>query len=113
MAVIIGVCISAPLEIRIIKPEIDAQLELEQNAYLTELNQHAESQVQARKDELLDKSDKAQATIKERNDYFEKRRIEINDQRRLLELEAEGKTVAWRGGSRPGLAGQEGHARKT
>jgi hypothetical protein len=100
MAVIIGVCIAAPLEIRIIKPEIDAQLELEQNAYLAELNQHAESQVQARKDELRDKVDKAQAAIKERNDYFEKRRIEINDQRRLLELEAEGKTargVAGRG----------------
>jgi len=100
MAVIIGVCIAAPLEIRIIKPEIDAQLELEQNDYLAELNRHAESQVQARKDELLDKTDKALATIKERNDYFEKRRIEINDQRRLLELEAEGKTsrgVAGRG----------------
>jgi hypothetical protein len=100
MAVIIGVCIAAPLEIRIIKPEIDAQLELEQNAYLAELNQHAESQVQARKDELIDKVDKAQATLKERNDYFEKRRIEINEQRRLLELEAEGKTargVAGRG----------------
>lgn len=100
MAVIIGVCIAAPLEIRIIKPEIDAQLELEQNAYLADLNKHAESQVQARKDELVDKVDKAQATIKERNDYFEKRRIEINDQRRLLELEAEGKTsrgVAGRG----------------
>jgi hypothetical protein len=100
MAVIIGVCIAAPLEIRIIKPEIDAQLELEQNAYLTELNRHAESQVQVRKDELIDKVDKAQATLKERNDYFEKRRIEINEQRRLLELEAEGKTargVAGRG----------------
>ncbi|HEX6244496.1 MAG TPA: DUF4407 domain-containing protein [Polyangiales bacterium] len=100
MAGIIGVCISAPLEIRILKPEIDAQLELEQNAYLAELNRNAEGLVQARKVELVSKIDKAQANLDERNGYFEKRRLEINNQRRQLELEAEGKTakgVAGRG----------------
>jgi hypothetical protein len=100
MAGIIGVCISAPLEIRILKPEIDAQLELEQNAYLAELNKNAEGLVAARKTELIAKMDKAQAFLDERSDYFEKRRLEINNQRRQLELEAEGKTakgVAGRG----------------
>ena len=100
MAGIIGVCISAPLEIRILKPEIDAQLELEQNAYLAELNHNAEGLGQARKVELMGKIDKAQALLAERDDYFEKRRIEINNQRRQLELEAEGKTgngIAGRG----------------
>ena len=100
MAIIIGVCISAPLEIRILKPEIDAQLELEQNEYLAELNQHSEGLIQARKDELVGKMDKAQDSLKERRDYFEARRLEIAKQRRLLELEAEGKTskaVAGRG----------------
>ncbi len=100
MAIIIGVCISAPLEIRILKPEIDAQLELEQNEYLAELNQHSEGLIQARKDELVGKMDKAQDSLKERRDYFESRRLEIAKQRRLLELEAEGKTskaVAGRG----------------
>ena len=100
MAGIIGVCISAPLEIRILKPEIDAQLELEQNAYLAELNAHAEGQVQSRKTDLIAKMDKAQAFLDQQNQYFEKRRIEINNQRRQLELEAEGKTakgVAGRG----------------
>jgi hypothetical protein len=100
MAGIIGVCISAPLEIRILKPEIDAQLELEQNAYLAELNAHAEGQVQSRKVDLLAKMDKAQVFLDERTKYFETRRLEINNQRRQLELEAEGKTakgVAGRG----------------
>jgi Domain of unknown function (DUF4407) len=100
MAGIIGVCISAPLEIRILKPEIDAQLELEQNAYLAELNKNSEGLVQARKIELLAKMDKAQVFLDERTDYFEKRRLEINNQRRQLELEAEGKTskgIAGRG----------------
>lgn len=100
MAGIIGVCISAPLEIRILKPEIDAQLELEQNEYLVELNRHAEGLIQARRDELQKKVDKSQTYLAERTDYFEKRRLEINAQRRQLELEAEGKTtngVAGRG----------------
>ncbi|HKP64251.1 MAG TPA: DUF4407 domain-containing protein [Polyangiales bacterium] len=93
MAIIIGVCISAPLEIRILKPEIDAQLELEQNAYLAKLNANSEKLVLARKTELVDKLDKAQAFLDDRNNYFEKRRLEINNQRRQLELEAEGKTA--------------------
>jgi hypothetical protein len=100
MAVIIGVCISAPLEIRILKPEIDAQLELEQNEYLAELNTNSESLIQSRKDELVVKMDKKQKSLNERRDYFENRRLEIGKQRRLLELEAEGKTskgVAGRG----------------
>lgn len=100
MAVIIGVCISAPLEIRILKPEIDAQLELEQNEYLAHLNENSEGLIQTRKDELVAKSDKIQKNLNERRDYFETRRLEIAKQRRLLELEAEGKTskgVAGRG----------------
>lgn len=100
MAGIIGVCISAPLEIRILKPEIDAQLELEQNEYLRKLNGHSESLIQARKEELLNKADKAQQYLNERTEYFEKRRLEIKEQRHLLELEAEGRSskgVAGRG----------------
>ena len=92
MAIIIGVCISAPLEIRILKPEIDAQLELEQNEYMAELNQHSEGLIQTRKDGLLSKIDETQTSLEERRTYFEGRRIEILKQRRLLELEAEGKT---------------------
>ncbi len=100
MAVIIGVCISAPLEIRILKPEIDAQLELEQNEYLAELNRASEQRVSARKEELTTRIDRAQETLDKKSTYFEKRRLEINAQRRQLELEAEGKTgsgIAGRG----------------
>ncbi|MET0387298.1 MAG: DUF4407 domain-containing protein [Polyangiales bacterium] len=92
MAVIIGVCISAPLEIRILKPEIDAQLELEQHAYRAKLDANAEAAVRARKTDLVARLDKGQAFLDEHNAYFETRRLEINNQRRQLELEAEGKT---------------------
>jgi hypothetical protein len=100
MALIIGVCISAPLEIRILKPEIDAQLELSQNAYLAELNENTDQRVQGQKSELIRRIDQAQAALDERSAYFETRRREINAQREKLELEAEGKTgsgIAGRG----------------
>lgn len=100
MAVLLGVCISAPLEIRVLKPEIDAQLELEQNEYLAQLNAHTEQNFQSIKAELSSKVATAIDRLDERVSYFEKRRNEINGQRRLLELEAEGRSgsgVAGRG----------------
>ncbi len=101
MAVLLGVVISAPLEIRVLKPEIDAQLELEQNEYLTQLNQHSQQMFQATKDELRAKLANAMQRLDERESYFEKRRTEINAQRRLLELEAEGRTGSGKAGRGP------------
>jgi hypothetical protein len=101
MALIIGVCISAPLEIRILKPEIEAQLELEQNEYLQRLNAHSDRLIEARREELRKRVQEAQDRIDARGDYFEKRRLEIKEQRRLLELEAEGLTGSKRAGRGP------------
>jgi hypothetical protein len=99
MAILLGVCISAPLEIRILKPEIDAQLELEQNEYLTQLNAQSDRRFQAKSEELRGRMGAAMKSLDEREGYFEKRRLEINEQRRSLELEAEGRT-------RTGVAGR-------
>lgn len=101
MALIIGICISAPLEIRILKPEIEAQLELEQNEYLSRLNAHSERMIEARRAELRGRTDEAQKRLDDRGEYFEKRRLEIKEQRRLLELEAEGKTATKHAGRGP------------
>lgn len=101
MALIIGVCISAPLEIRILKPEIEAQLELEQNEYLSRLNAHSDRMIEARRAELRSRVDEVQTRLDARAEYFEKRRLEIKEQRRLLELEAEGKTGSKKAGRGP------------
>lgn len=101
MALIIGVCISAPLEIRILKPEIEAQLELEQNEYLQRLNVHSDQLIDARRQELRSRVQGAQDRLDARGEYFEKRRLEIKEQRRLLELEAEGKTGSKKAGRGP------------
>jgi hypothetical protein len=98
--VLLGVCISAPLEIRVLKPEIDAQLELEQNEYLSQLNAHSEQRFENTKRDLREKIAGAMVRLDEGESYFERRRMELNAQRRLLELEAEGRTgsgVAGRG----------------
>jgi hypothetical protein len=100
MAILLGVCISAPLEIRILKPEIDAQLELEQNEYLTKLNAGSDELFAAKNIELQERIAESSTRLDERESYFERRRLEINEQRRSLELEAEGKTksgIAGRG----------------
>jgi hypothetical protein len=101
MAILIGVCISAPLEIRILKPEIDAQLELEQNDYLVQLNTHTDQIFDSSKDELRSRISASMDRLDERERYFERRRMEISQQRRLLELEAEGKTGSGRAGRGP------------
>ncbi len=100
MAIMIGVTLSKPLEIRIMESEIEAQLELEQQSYVAELNDKATKLVEEKKTELLEKIDGSQGRLDERRDYFEERRKEIVAQRKQLELEAEGLTgsgVAGRG----------------
>lgn len=101
MAVLLGVCIAKPLEIRILKPEIDAQLELEQNEYLTRLNAHSEQMFQGVKEDLRARIAEATGRLDEAESYFERRRIEINAQRRSLELEAEGRTGSGKAGRGP------------
>jgi hypothetical protein len=100
MAVIIGVCISAPLEIRVLKPEIDGELSLRQQGHEAELNKRAEDETAARKAELDRQIAAAQQRLDSSDEYFEKRRQEIKEQQHQLELEAEGKTgsgIAGRG----------------
>jgi hypothetical protein len=101
MAVLLGVCIAKPLEIRILKPEIDAQLELEQHEYLARLNQHSEQIFDGLKEDLRGRIAEATGRLDQAESYFERRRIEINAQRRLLELEAEGRTNSRRAGRGP------------
>ena len=101
IAIILGLAISAPLEIRILKTEIDAELQKKQDSYLFELNKNTDVkiafQMKSNKEELL----KAEKEIDEIDLAFEKQRLEIKEQRRLLELEAEGRTASGTPGRGP------------
>jgi sRNA-binding carbon storage regulator CsrA len=56
IAFILGIAISTPLEVRILKTEIDAELQKKQDKYLIELNQNTDEQkemeMKAKKDDL-------------------------------------------------------------
>ena len=103
MATVIGISLSAPLEIRILKSEIEAQLELEQSNYLAELDENdpIAASAAARKAELRDKIDAAQERMDERANYFEKRRLEVKEQLQQLELEEGGRSLSGRTGQGP------------
>ncbi len=92
MAIIIGLCLSKPLEIRILESEIEASLEKEQNEYLAALNTQSEALVGSERKQLRERADGLQKRLDDNEASLEKRRVEINQQRRKLELEAEGKT---------------------
>ncbi len=90
MALIIGLCLSKPLEIKILESEIKAQLEIEQKQYLQTLNDLSEKAVIDQRADIRAKLDVLQGRVQKNEGIIEARRLEINEQRKQLELEAEG-----------------------
>jgi hypothetical protein len=101
MAIIIGICLSKPLEIKILESEIESTLETEQKEYLATLNEQSEGLVETQRKAFRDKLDNAQKRITDNDGTIERRRLEIVQQRRQLELEAEGKTGSGAAGRGP------------
>ncbi|MBI1946968.1 MAG: DUF4407 domain-containing protein [Deltaproteobacteria bacterium] len=101
MAIIIGLCLSKPLEIKILESEIESALEKEQKEFLAELNDVSEGLVGKERAALRDKIDGLQKRTDDNDGALEKRRLEIQQQRRELELEAEGKTGSGAAGRGP------------
>ncbi len=101
MAILFAIVLSAPLELRILKPEIDSALAGEQKEYERQLNEKSELVFEGQKHELLAKRDTAQARLDQRPVEFEKRRQEILKQRQALEMEAEGLSGSRKAGRGP------------
>ena len=100
MAIILGIIISKPLEVRIMKTEIDAELSTKQEIYEADQNKLSDKLIDAEIATLRSYVIPLQKTNADNQNYIEKRRLEIKEQRKTLELEAEGKTgsgVAGRG----------------
>jgi hypothetical protein len=92
IALILGMCISTPLEIRILQSEINAELQGEQNRYLLELNSETDSIADMNLVRLEEKLLPLQANINSIDNELERRRLEILKSREKLELEAEGRS---------------------
>ncbi len=101
MATLIGVALSAPLEIRILETEIDTELASRQKAERQRLDKATDARIERDAKELAAKLDQARARLDTRAAEYEKRRQEILAQRHLLELEAEGASGSGKPGRGP------------
>lgn len=93
IALILGFAISAPLEVRILKSEIDANLQKVQEEYKMELDLQTDTNINVQIVRYEEKIALVEAKIKEFEDNFEKRRLELADQYKVLEYEAEGRNA--------------------
>jgi hypothetical protein len=101
MALIIGVCLSKPLEIKILESEVKSALEKEQKEFLAQLNETSEALVAKERARLREQIDTLQKRVDDGDKTIETRRLEIQQQRKNLELEAEGKTASGAAGRGP------------
>ena len=101
MAIILGIVISAPLEVRIMKTEIDAVLSQKQEIREFDLNKLSDSLVESKIKIVRTRNAPIEKQVKDNQIYVEKRRLEIKDQRKQLELEAEGQTASGIAGRGP------------
>jgi len=112
IAVILGFAISAPLEVRILKTEINAELQNKQDDYLMSLNMKTDSitnlQMKNKKTDLS----KVESEIKSIEQNFEKQRIEILDGRKRLEDEIAGRIGSGKSGEGPAAKAQKENLNK-
>lgn len=98
MAIIIGLCLAAPLEIKIMKSEIESKLHEVQNAKVEKLNRDTEEKYKVLLAEQEQKKSAAEAKVREIENGLQSRERDIKRQRDKLEDEAGGRA----GSGRPG-----------
>ena len=112
IAIILGFAISSPLEVRILKTEINAELQNKQDDYLMTLNIKTDSitnlQMKNKKTDLS----KVENEIKGIEQNFEKQRIEILDGRKRLEDEIAGRIGSGKSGEGPAAKAQKENLNK-
>ncbi len=112
IAIILGFAISAPLEVRILQTEINAELQNKQDDYLMKLNIKTDSitnlQMFNKKTDLA----KVESEINSIEVGFEKQRIEIQDARKRLEDEIAGRIGSGKSGEGPAAKAQKENLNK-
>lgn len=101
MAIILGIVISKPLEVRIMQTEINAVLSAKQEKYEFTLNKQSDSLIDAKIAVIKARLTPVEKQVNDNQKYVEQRRLEIKEQRKQLELEAEGKTGSGTAGRGP------------
>lgn len=100
MAVFIGICLSAPLEIRVFKSEIDAELDIRQEIQAKKLDEGVMDKFKLNTNNLNTKKVEAKTSLIDKENKLNHLRTDVAKQRKDLEEEAGGKKgngVAGRG----------------
>jgi hypothetical protein len=101
LAVIIGIVISKPLEIRLLRSELDASLERSSRAERDRLNALDAEQFRRRFDELEVKRVDVRRQIAEERAELGAAQKELEEQQKSVEREAEGRSASGRSGEGP------------
>ena len=112
IAVILGFAISAPLEIRILKTEIDAELQSVQDEKYQELNAKTDTIVNMQMANKKVDLTKVEHQITEIESAFEKQRLEILNGRKRLEDEIAGRIGSGKAGEGPAAKAQKENLNK-
>ena len=102
MAILIGLCLSAPLEIRVMQSEIAAELNQRQTDEVNKLDAKNAPELNTRETYLQRKKAEAELAVKKLDEQLDHARVVIEQQRQKLDLEAEGKAGNRVAGMGPG-----------
>ena len=112
IALVLGICIAAPLETRIMKTEISAKLQIEQEEYLADLNEKTNYNFSQQQYKLENRQKEINTKIDSISSYLEKRRLENEAQSTLLEKEAAGEIPGTKAGKGPQYEVKKEHLNK-
>lgn len=101
LATVIAISLAKPLEIRIMKSEIEAELNNIQRTYANDRSLDAEKKFRDRKSDLEKVRSEASTALRDRQTLLDKLGLEIRDQLNKLELEAEGASGSGKKGEGP------------
>ena len=112
MAAFIGLTVSAPLEIRVMKTEIEAKLNEIQYEHIKQRTADAQSQFDTKKIHYEQKKNEVDQKVVQGDDELEKIRLEILKQRHDLDDEASGHAANKQAGEGPGYRSKEKNLNK-
>ena len=101
MAMLIGICLSKPLELRILEPEINAELQRRQSIAYQDAQLAVRQELKVDEARLDNELARLENEIKQNTTLLRESKAKIDEQYRLLELEAEGRSGSGKAGRGP------------
>ena len=102
LAAIIGICLSAPIEIRLMKTEIESELQIAQKEYADKFNKDAEKTYEEAKSDIAKRREEEVASLSAKDAEIEKKRQEVMEQEKIVQREAAGESANRKYGKGPG-----------